>query len=104
MLYEILIRFDDAGKLKGAHAIEKDINGKSDGPRPIQDSDWPSIVQGVNTVAINQALDFDKVKAENATKQAALDEMQKPATQKRIEELQTQKAAIEEELTTLSNS
>lgn len=54
--YEILIRFDEAGKFKAAHFIERDdVTGIESLPRAVQPSDWPEIVGKIDAAAVLKA-------------------------------------------------
>lgn len=68
MHYEILLRGDTDGSLKGAHVLETPTSQA----RPIQAGDWPAIVAGINEAALVKASAHDVAVAARDTATADL--------------------------------
>ena len=71
MDYEILLRGDKDGNLKGAHVLETPTSIA----RPVKEGDWPAIVTGINEAALAKAASAEtEASALKAEAKAALDE------------------------------
>lgn len=57
--YEILLRGDKDGKLKGAHIIRTD-GGVAE---PIKPEDWPSVCASINAASLKTQADVDALQA-----------------------------------------